>query len=253
MRCAGLAFAHRCQRIADAHSPQALVAHLERQFADRPDLLAKVLPRYPPGAKRMMRDNGVWPAALKRRHVHLVTEPITEITGTGVRTADGVLHEVDVVIYATGFHASDFLAPITVRGRGGVDLHEQWRGDARAHLGVHVPGFPNLFCVYGPNTGLVINGSILLFSEIAVAHILGCLRMVLDADARTIEVRRSVHDAYNDRVDVGNLAMVWGAVTVDSWYRNATGRVSQVWPFTLLDYWRTVREPVADHYRLEPS
>jgi 4-hydroxyacetophenone monooxygenase len=230
---------------------QALVTHLRRQFGDRPDLLAKVMPAYAPGSKRMMRDNGVWPAALKQDHVDLVTEAITEITPDGVRTADGVLHEVDVLIYATGFRASDFLAPITVRGRDGVDLHEQWDGDARAHLGVHIPGFPNLFCVFGPNTGLVINGSILLFSEIAVEHILGCVRLLLESEASTVEVRREVHDAFNEHVDAGNRRMAWGVATVNSWYRNATGRASQVWPFTVLDYWRMVREPVPADFHID--
>ncbi|WP_328310481.1 flavin-containing monooxygenase [Actinomycetospora sp. NBC_00405] len=227
---------------------QALVANLEARFGDRPDLLAKVVPDYPPGAKRMMRDNGVWAAALHREHVALVTEGLTEITPTGIRTADGAEHEVDVIVYATGFHASDFLAPITVRGRGGRDLHAQWAGDARAHLGVHVPGFPNLFCVFGPNTGLVINGSILLFSEIAVHHVLGLLRALLERDAAAVEVRREAHDAYNARVDAGSARMAWGASSVNSWYRNATGRVSQVWPFTLIDYWRMVREPDLAEY-----
>ena len=230
---------------------QALVTHLRRQFGDRPDLLAKVMPAYAPGSKRMMRDNGVWPAALKKHHVDLVTEAIAEITPDGVRTADGVLHEVDVLIYATGFRASDFLAPITVRGRDGVDLHEQWGGDARAHLGVHIPGFPNLFCVFGPNTGLVINGSILLFSEIAVQHILGCVRLLLESEASTVEVRREVHDAFNEDVDAGNRRMAWGVATVNSWYRNATGRASQVWPFTVLDYWRMVREPVPADFHID--
>ncbi|WP_433274477.1 flavin-containing monooxygenase [Pseudonocardia xinjiangensis] len=230
---------------------QALVAHLERRFGDRPDLLAKVVPGYAPGSKRMMRDNGVWPAALKREHVDLVTDAITEITPDGVRTADGVVHEADVLIYATGFRASDFLAPITVRGRDGADLHERWDGDARAHLGVHVPGFPNLFCVFGPNTGLVINGSILLFSEIAVHHILGCLRLLLESGAATVEVRRDVHDAFNERVDAGNALMAWGVATVNSWYRNAKGRASQVWPFTVLDYWRMVREPRPSDFHIE--
>ncbi len=227
---------------------QALTAHLHRQFGDRPDLLAKVVPSYPPGAKRMMRDNGVWPAALQREHVELVTEPITEIVPDGLRTADGRHHPVDVIVYATGFRAADFLDPIAVTGRGGRDLHAQWAGDARAHLGVHVPGFPNLFCVFGPNTGLVINGSILLFSEIAVAHVLGCLRGLLERGARTVEVRQDVHDAYNAEIDAGNRRMVWGVATVASWYRNATGRVSQVWPFPLIDYWRRVRVPDPTEY-----
>jgi 4-hydroxyacetophenone monooxygenase len=231
---------------------QALVTNLEARFGDRPDLLAKVVPDYPPGAKRMMRDNGVWAAALHREHVALVTDGITEITPSGIRTADGTEHEVDVIVYATGFHAADFLAPITVRGRGGRDLHDHWEGDARAHLGVHVPGFPNLFCVFGPNTGLVINGSILLFSEIAVHNVLGLLRALLERDAGAVEVRREAHDAYNALVDAGSARMAWGASTVNSWYRNATGRVSQVWPFPLIDYWRMVREPVLDDYVFHP-
>jgi 4-hydroxyacetophenone monooxygenase len=230
---------------------RALIAHLERQFGDRPDLLARVVPDYPPGAKRMMRDNGVWPAALKRGHVSLVTDGIVEIVAEGVRTVDGTLHEVDVIIYATGFRASEFLGTIAVRGRDGVELHEQWKGDARAHLGVHVPGFPNLFCVFGPNTGLVINGSILLFSEIAVAHILGCLKALLETGAQTVEVRREVHDAFNEDVDAGNARMAWGAASVNSWYRNAAGRISQVWPFGLLDYWTAVREPDPTDFVLE--
>jgi 4-hydroxyacetophenone monooxygenase len=228
---------------------RALEAHLRRRFGDRPDLLAKVTPDYAPGSKRMMRDNGVWPAALKRAHVELVTDPITRIVPEGLHTADGRLHEADVLIHATGFHASDFLAPIRVSGRGGRDLHAWWAGDARAHLGVHVPGFPNLFCVFGPNTGLVINGSILLFSEIAVHHILGCLRELLSRGARTVEVRPAAHDAYNAAVDAGNARLAWGVATVNSWYRNATGRASQVWPFTLLDYWRMVRVPNPADFR----
>ena len=85
-----------------------------------------------------------------------------------------------MIIYGTGFQASKFLTPMTVTGRDGVDLHEQWAGDARAYLGVTVPGFPNLFCLYGPNTNIVINGSIVYFSECGVRYILGCLELLLD-------------------------------------------------------------------------
>ena len=229
---------------------QALVAHLERQFGDRPDLLAKVLPTYPPGAKRMMRDNGVWPAALKQDDVDLVTEGIAEITPAGVRTVDGVLHEADVLIWATGFRASDFLSPMTVHGRGGVDLHERWKGDARAFLGISMPDFPNLFCVYGPNTNLVINGSILLFSECAVHYVLECVRLLLETGSRSMEVRQAAFDAFNVRVDEGSRQMAWGASSVHSWYKNAYGRVAVNWPFPLLEYWQLTRRPSQDDYAL---
>ncbi|MGH8867772.1 MAG: flavin-containing monooxygenase [Actinomycetes bacterium] len=227
---------------------QALVHHLHAQFGDRPDLLAKVVPDYPPGAKRMMRDNGVWPAALKQDNVHLVTEGIEEITPDGIMTRDGTLHAVDVIVYATGFRASEFLAPMTVRGKDGLDLHEHWKGDARAFLGINVPGFPNLFCVYGPNTNLVINGSILLFSENAVHYTLECLRMLLEGGHRAMDCRREPFDSYNRRIDEGNACMAWGASTVNSWYKNELGRVAQVWPFPILEYWQLTRAPDAAHY-----
>ena len=221
---------------------QALVSHLERQFGDRPDLLAKVMPTYTPGAKRMMRDNGVWPAALKREHVNLVTEKIVEITPKGVVTADGEEHQVDVIIYATGFKASDFLTPMKITGKGGVDLHERWRGDATAFLGMHVPDFPNLFCIFGPNTGLVINGSLILVAEMQVRYILQCFRLLLLTGKRTMDVRPDAFAEYQGMVDEANRLMSWGASTVNSWYKNATGRVSQVWPFTILDFWNMTRD-----------
>jgi 4-hydroxyacetophenone monooxygenase len=226
---------------------QELVRHLEEQFGDRPDLLAKVMPAYPPGAKRMMRDNGVWPAALKKDHVHLVVDGIVEITPTGIRTADGTVHEVDVIIYATGFRASEYLSPIRVTGRGGLDLHEHWAGEPRAYMGLHIPRFPNLFCILGPNTGLVINGSIILFSEMAVHYILECFRLLLTDNRRTIAVRADVHDAWNEGVDRANRLMAWGASSVSSWYKNDNGRVSQVWPYHLLDYWELTRAPRPEH------
>ncbi|MCU1477015.1 MAG: hypothetical protein JWQ64_1708, partial [Subtercola sp.] len=220
---------------------QYLLGHLEKTYADRPDLLEKVTPHYTPGAKRMMRDNGVYPAALKRDHVHLETTAITEITPTGIRTADGVLHEVDVIVFATGFKASEFLAPMTFTGRGGIDIHEQWDGEARAYMGIHVPNFPNLFIILGPNTNLVINGSILLFSELATNYILECFKYLLEDDMSTVEIRQDVHDEFNAKVDVASRGMAWGASTVNSWYKNASGRVSQVWPYQLVDYWDLTR------------
>jgi 4-hydroxyacetophenone monooxygenase len=229
---------------------QLLTAYLEVEFAGSPELLDKVVPRYPPIAKRVLRDDGAWPQALQRDDVTLVTDEIARITPTGIAMADGTRHDVDVIVYGTGFQASRFLMPMKVVGRGGVDLHERWDGDARAYLGITVPGFPNLFLLYGPNTNIVINGSIIYFSECEVHYVLGCLRLLLEGGHRALDCRPEVHDAYNVRIDEGNRQMAWGASDVNTWYRNAKGRIAQNWPFSLLDYWRETRSPDPDDYVL---
>ena len=229
---------------------QLLTTYIQGEFADRPDLLEAVVPDYPPGAKRMIRDNGIWARTLKRENVRLVTTPIERVAPEGVVTADGETRPADVVIYGTGFRASEFLVPMKVVGRDGVEIHEQWRGDARAYLGITVPGFPNLFCLYGPNTNIVINGSIIYFSECGVRYILGCIEHLLGSGRGALDVRRDVHDAFNEKVDAENRRMAWGASDVNSWYKNALGRVSQNWPFTLLEYWERTLRPDPEDYVL---
>jgi 4-hydroxyacetophenone monooxygenase len=229
---------------------QLLTGYLGMEFAERPDLLEKVVPTYPPGAKRLLRDNGVWARALKRDNVQLITESIREITPTGIVMADGTAHDVDVIIYGTGFQASKFLTPMQVTGRSGVDLHEHWAGDARAYLGVTVPGFPNLFCLYGPNTNIVINGSIIYFSECGVRYILGCIEMLLRMQKRALDVRKDVHDEFNERVDAQNALMAWGCSDVNSWYKNEHGHIAQNWPFTLLEYWQQTLAPEPSDFEL---
>lgn len=227
-----------------------LAGYLELELADRPDLLDQALPAYPPFAKRFIRDNGAWTRTIKRADVDLVTEGIAEITGRGVRTVDGVEHTADVIIYGTGFKASDFLLPMTVVGRDGVELHDRWKGDARAHLGITLPGYPNLFLLYGPNTNIVVNGSITYFSECGVHYVLGCIHELLAGGAKAVEPTPEAHDAFNQRVDAENLRMAWGVSSVNSWYKNATGRTAQNWPFSLLEYWELTREPNLDDLTL---
>lgn len=227
-----------------------LTEYIRTELADRPDLFERVLPSYPPGAKRMIRDNGVWARTLKRDDVHLVTEPITAITPAGIVTADGVEHAVDVIVYGTGFQASRFLTPMQITGRGGADLHETWGDDAVAYLGMTVPGFPNLFCLYGPNTNIVINGSIIFFSECAVRYIVGCVEALLRGEQRAVDVRKDVHQSFGEQVDAANRAMAWGWSDVNSWYKNAHGRVTQNWPFTLLEYWERTLAPDLDDFEL---
>jgi 4-hydroxyacetophenone monooxygenase len=230
---------------------QMQLDYLKEQFGDRPDLLERVTPHYPVAAKRMIRDNGIWARTLKRENVRLMTEGIQEITAKGIVCGRGVEHPVDVLIYGTGFQAARFLTPMRITGRDGVEIHERWHGDdARAYLGVTVPGFPNFFMLYGPNTNIVVNGSIIYFSECGVRYILDCIRLVLENGARALELRAPVHDAFNEAVDAGNRAMAWGASTVSSWYKNSRGRSAQNWPFTLLEYWRRTRSVDADEYTL---
>jgi len=226
-----------------------ITQYIESQFADAPELLAHVVPTFPPLAKRMLLDNGIWATTLKRDHVELITDAIGAITPTGV-VAGGRQRDVDVIVYATGFHASEFLTPMRVRGRGGIDLHERWDGDARAYLGLTVPGFPNLFCMYGPNTNLVANGSIIFFSECSVQYVLSVIKLLLERGEQAVDCRPDVHDAYNVAVDEANAQMAWGAASVNTWYRNAKGRIAQNWPFTLLEFWQRTREVNLDDYEL---
>ncbi len=220
-----------------------LTMYLTHEFADSPELLEHVVPTYPPLAKRMLLDNGIWARTLKRDDVHLITEGIERINPKSITTHDGVEIEVDVIIFATGFEASRFLMPMRVTGRDGAALHEQWDGDAHAYLGMTVPGFPNLFCLYGPNTNLVANGSIIFFSECEVTYVLGCIRLLLEQHKAALDCRVDVFDAYNVRIDEGNALMAWGASDVNSWYKNADGRVTQNWPFSLLEFWQRTRRP----------
>jgi 4-hydroxyacetophenone monooxygenase len=234
----------------NAFMKEMLIEYLKVEFDGRPDLLEACTPHYPPGAKRMIRDNGVWAGTLKRDDVQLLTTSIAAITPKGIRTADGVEHEVDVIIYGTGFTASKFLTPMKVTGRDGVDLHEHWAGDARAYLGVTIPGFPNLFCLYGPNTNIVVNGSIVYFSECGVRLIMNLLGFVLTGGHRTITVRKDVHDEFNEQVDAENGRMAWGVSSVNSWYKNEHGHVAQNWPFTLLEYWQRTSSPTVEDYEV---
>lgn len=232
---------------------EMLTAAIKPQTDDAPWLFDKIIPDYPFGGKRSLRDNGKWVEALKRPNVALVTEPIAEINATGVKTKDGKQYDSDVLIYGTGFHASNFLRTFKVYGRGGQELHDRWNGDARAYLGMTVPGFPNFFMIYGPNTNIVVNGSIIFFSECSVRYIIGCLRLLAETGSATLEPKEKVHDTFNARVDEANKMMAWGAPQVTSWYKNATGRVSQNWPFPLVEYWSATLNPNPNDFELRKS
>ncbi|KEQ52341.1 flavin-containing monooxygenase [Sphingobium chlorophenolicum] len=231
---------------------QELEGEFRRQLADRPDLVEKVIPTYPAGAKRLLRDNGQWSRTLRKPNVSLVTDGIDRIVPEGIVTEDGVLHEVDVIAYATGFRADEFLADIEVRGRDGVELHEYWDADPRAYVTMTVPKFPNFFICGGPNSAVAANGSAIFIIECSIEYIMECIRTLVVNDLKDMEPTEAALDSFISRIDTANRARAWGAEGVMSWYKNSTGRVSAVWPFELLEFWNMTRGPVESDYRFTP-
>jgi 4-hydroxyacetophenone monooxygenase len=226
---------------------RAFVRYIESQIDD-PELLEKVIPDYPPFGKRILLDNG-WYQALTRDDVELVTDPVAEIDAHSV---DG--HELDVLVCATGFDVVRFLAPIEIAGRGGRVLHDYWGDeDARAYLGTTVPGFPNLFMVYGPNTQAGHGGSLIGSAEAQLHYIMDLLERMLGAGLGAVEVREEVYEAYNARVDAAHERMVWTHPAMETYYRNSHGRVVVTTPFRVVDYWHMTRSADLDDYVVEPA
>lgn len=230
---------------------QAATQHITDQLRGDPELMKKCIPDYPPLGKRPLMDNG-WYETLLLDHVELVTDGIREITPKGVVTVDGRLHEFDVLVLATGFHAGKFLWPMEIVGKDGVVLQDRWEGgeNPRAYLGITMPDFPNLFCLYGPNTNPVV-GSVIYMLECQMTYVMGCLREMLEKGHRSIECRVDVHDEYNERLDAEMEHMVWRHPKVRSYYNNKSGRVITNVPWTMYQYWAMTRSPDLKEYHVE--
>lgn len=204
--------------------------HLRRQVPDA-DLRAKLVPDYEIGCKRILFSND-WYPALSRGHVDVVTHAVTGLEPDGVRTDDGVLHEADVVIWGTGFAATGFLAGVEVTGVDGADLHRTWSDGAHAHLGLTVPGFPNLFLIYGPNTNLG-GSSIIAMMEAQADYVAEAVAALRDGGARTVEVRPEVAEAYDREMQSRLRASAWNGC--DSWYVDGS-RITTNWPGRVTEY-----------------
>ncbi|MEN0140062.1 MAG: NAD(P)/FAD-dependent oxidoreductase [Rhodococcus sp. (in: high G+C Gram-positive bacteria)] len=224
--------------------------YLREQLSGREDLIDKVLPQYPPYGKRILMDNN-WFGTLKRDDVRLVADEVVRIDGDAIVTDDGERHPLDVLVYATGFASKRMLHPIDVRGEGGRSLREVWGDDdARAYLGMTMPGFPNFFVTYGPNTNLGHGGSVMFHTECQVNYITRLLVAMLEQNITTVECRAEVHDTYNARVDAAHEQMIWTHAGMNTWYRNSRGRVVTNTPWRLRDYWAMTRTPDLDDFLL---
>lgn len=215
--------------------------HLRRQVKD-PALRARLVPDYQLGCKRLLFSND-WYPALTRPHVEVVTDGITSIEPAGIRTSDGRLHEFDVLIHGTGFATTDFLATVAVTGSEGRDLHREWTGGARAHLGITVPGFPNFFVLYGPNTNLG-GSSIIGMLEAQSGYVAQAVRR-LEVTGGAIEIREDRAASYDTEMQERLSDSVWAGCS--SWYRDPSGRITTNWPGTVTEYKeRTARFDPAD-------
>lgn len=210
--------------------------HLNKQVKD-PALRATLTPDYPIGCKRILFSNNYYPA-LAEGHVDVVTSAIESITPKGVRTADGVEHEVDIIIYGTGFDSQDFLASIDITGTGGQKLAKQWSQGAHAYLGMYVPNFPNLFVCYGPNTNLG-GGSIIYMLEAQARHMRQVVDRIVAGSFRSVEITDAADKAYDDEIQglLGHSA--WAHC--DNWYRHASGRITSNWPGATLPFAKRTR------------
>jgi 4-hydroxyacetophenone monooxygenase len=211
--------------------------YLVSQLEDRPDLIEKCLPDYPPFGKRMLLDNG-WFAALKRDNVRLVTEEVRSITERGVLSSAGDEVEADVVVFSTGFETTRYLQPIEFVGRGGKRLRDIWGDDdATAYLGITVPGFPNLFLMYGPNTNSGAGGSYFFIGESQGRYIVDVITKMVRSGIGAVECRTEAHDGWVAEVDTAHSTMVWSHPGMTTYYRNKRGRVVNNSPYRVVDYW----------------
>ena len=227
--------------------------YMRSQVGDDEELLEKVVPRYPPFGKRMLQDNGSWLATLQRENVDLVASAAKRITPRGIIGDDGIEREVDIIVFATGFHAGRFLWPMRITGKGGGVLEDVWGDEPRAYLGIAVPDFPNLFCLYGPATNLAHAGSIIFSSECQVRYVLDCLATLIESDYAAMDCRRDIHEAFAEKLDAAFNRTVWAHPGVENWYKNARGSATTTSPWLLVDYWEWTRKCNPDDYELIPK
>jgi 4-hydroxyacetophenone monooxygenase len=232
----------RAINAVNAHRRVEMTRWITSHLEDRPDLIEKSVPPYPPTAKRILQDNGSWLGCLKKPNVELVRTAIDRIVPEGVLTVDGQRYEVDILCFATGFRHVEYLAPIEFTGRRGVSLREQWGDEPTAYLGITVPNFPNLFCLYGPGTNLAHGASIIFHSECQVNYAMSAIHQVLASGARAIEIREDVHDAYARRYRHEIDQLVWAHASVEhSHYKNRAGKIFTLSPWPIETYWEWTR------------
>ena len=228
-----------------------LTKYIREELGEDPDLLQKSLPKYPPYGKRILVDNN-WFKTLRQDNVKLVTDPIIQIRETSVVSKNGEEYDADIIVFATGFNASQTLGSTQISIKNGLSLNTLWGDDnPRAYLGMTTPGFPNLFFLYGPNANLGHGGSIIFISELQVRYVLNLLMKMIENGITEIECLEKVHDDYNQKLDREHDELIWTHPGITSWYKNQSGRIVSIMPWRLVDYWKFTREPKLIDYKVK--
>lgn len=229
-----------------AEGVEQAMDHLRSQVND-PALVEKLTPTFAFGCKRILRSDDFYPT-FNRENVSLITEGIAEITENGIRTADGVEHEFDVIIYATGFYSQEFQGDLKVIGRGGLDLRERWGNSPEAYLGMSVDGFPNFFMLYGPNTNLNHHSVVAMLEE-QDKYISQAVDFLRDNPNKVLDVDPQVLREFNDRIQAELQDSAFSA-DCSSWYKNEDGKVINNWSGNVAEYQDLTRELQVDDYRV---
>jgi cation diffusion facilitator CzcD-associated flavoprotein CzcO len=225
--------------------------YIDRTFGAGTELARKVTPDFAPYGKRIIRDPGGYYTALTRDHVDVEASEPAEVNADGIRTADGRQIDLDVIIYATGYHL-DFLSTVDIRGRDGTTLAQEWGESPRAYRGGTVPGFPNLFITSAPNYSPGHGAGANFSMEVLAHYILECLQLMALRGATTMEVTQRAYEDYVEEVDEAMRRTVWcHTPNAHTYYRSESGRVVVATPYRLVDLWRQHRAPVEDHFILQ--
>ena len=209
-------------------------------LADTPELIDKVVPDYPPYMKRPNVIDGGFLRALQQDNVTL-TDGVVRVVPEGIVDRSGQVHPADVIIFATGFHAQKFLHPMNIHGRGGIALNEFWGDEPGGLYGITVPNFPNFYMMYGPNTNLGFNGTLIFNSECQASYILSNIGRMIAEGLDEIEVRDDAYRAYNDKVQEELRGFVWTLDHTNNWFKDAKGRVTTNSPWSCSQYWEWTR------------
>jgi cation diffusion facilitator CzcD-associated flavoprotein CzcO len=218
--------------------------HLTSQVSD-PVLRAKLTPQYAMGCKRILLSDDFYPA-LSQPNVEVISDRICEVRANSIVIEDGIEREIDTIICGTGFHVTDSQLPHYVYGRDGQSLADSWHAGPRAYYGTTISGFPNLFLLIGPNTGLGHNSMVFMI-ESQITYILDCLRMMGQRNLRTVEVLPEIQEAFNTEMQQRMRGTVWTSGCA-SWYLDASGRNTTLWPGFTFEFRRRTRHFDLQHY-----